>query len=115
MQIAIVYDSSWGHTAKQAQSVAAGVRRVTDADARLIAVSEGPVPWNALEASDAIAFGSPTCNGAPSARFKQFCEDSTKPAWTRRPTLASASQRPCAASARPGPSRIQFPHPGVSP
>jgi len=81
MQIAIVYDSTWGHTARQAQCVAAGVRRVTGAEARLIAVSEGPMPWEALEASDAIIFGSPTYNGAPSARFKQFCEDSTKPAW----------------------------------
>jgi multimeric flavodoxin WrbA len=81
MLISIVYDSTWGHTARQAHSVADGVRRVSGAQARLIAVSDGPTPWDALEASDAIVFGSPTYNGAPSARFKQFCEDSTKPAW----------------------------------
>ncbi|MEO5796907.1 MAG: flavodoxin family protein [Rhodoferax sp.] len=81
MLIAIVYDSGWGHTAKQARSVAEGVRRVSDAEAQLIAVSEGAIPWEVLEASDAIVFGSPTYNGAPSARFKQFCEDSTKLAW----------------------------------
>jgi multimeric flavodoxin WrbA len=81
MLISIVYDSGWGHTARQAESVADGARRVADAEVRLIAVSEAPIPWDVLEASDAIVFGSPTYNGAPSARFKQFCEDSTKPAW----------------------------------
>ncbi|MBV6886421.1 flavodoxin family protein [Xanthomonas campestris pv. spermacoces] len=81
MLISVVYDSGWGHTAKQAQSVAEGVGRVAGAEARLIAVSEGSIPWDVLEASDAIVFGSPTYNGSPSARFKQFCEDSTKPAW----------------------------------
>jgi multimeric flavodoxin WrbA len=82
MLIAIVYDSSWGHTAKQAHSVALGVGRVAGAEARLIAVSEAEMPWDVLESSDAIVFGSPTYNGSPSARFKKFCEDSTKPAWT---------------------------------
>jgi multimeric flavodoxin WrbA len=82
MLISIVYDSGWGHTARQAQSVAEGVRRVADAEARLIPVAEGAIPWDVLEASDAIVFGSPTYNGAPSARFKQFCEDSTKPVWS---------------------------------
>jgi len=81
MLIAIVYDSGWGHTAKQAQSVAEGVQRVSGAKVRLISVSEGSIPWEVLEKSDAIVFGSPTYNGSPSARFKQFCEDSTKPAW----------------------------------
>ena len=81
MLISIVYDSGYGHTAKQAQSVAQGVRRVDGAEARLIPVTEQPIPWDVLEASDAIIFGSPTYNGAPSARFKQFCEESTRPAW----------------------------------
>ncbi|MES2037670.1 MAG: flavodoxin family protein [Pseudomonadota bacterium] len=81
MLISIIYDSTWGHTARQALSVAEGVQRVTNAEARLIAVSEGPIPWDVLEASNAIIFGSPTYNGSPSARFKEFCEDSTKPAW----------------------------------
>ncbi|AXV81658.1 flavodoxin family protein [Ralstonia solanacearum] len=81
MQISIVYDSGYGHTAKQAQSVADGVSRVVGAEARLIPVSEGQIPWDVLENSDAIIFGSPTYNGAPSSRFKKFCEDSTKTAW----------------------------------
>jgi flavorubredoxin len=39
MQIAILYDSGFGHTAKQAQAVAEGVSRVAEARPRLIAVA----------------------------------------------------------------------------
>ena len=81
MLISIVHDSGWGHTARQARSVAEGARGVAGAEVQLIAVSEGAIPWDVLEASDAIVFGSPTYNGSPSARFKQFCEASTKPVW----------------------------------
>jgi len=81
MLISIVYDSGYGHTAKQAQAVAEGVGRVPGAQSRLIAVSDKALPWDALEASDAIVFGSPTYNGSISARLKQFMEDSTKKAW----------------------------------
>lgn len=81
MLISIVYDSGYGHTAKQAQSVAEGVRRVAGAEARLVALAEGAAPWEALAQSDAIIFGAPTYNGAPSARFKAFCEESTRLAW----------------------------------
>lgn len=81
MQVSIIYDSGYGHTAKQAQAVAEGVRRIPGADAKLIAIADGAIPWNTLEASDAIIFGSPTYNGLVTAKFKQFMEDSTKPAW----------------------------------
>ncbi len=81
MLISIVYDSGYGHTAKQAQAVAEGVRRVPDAEVKLIAVASGPIPWETLESSDAIVFGSPTYNGSLSARLKQFFEDSTQPVW----------------------------------
>lgn len=79
--ICVVYDSGYGHTAKQAQAVAEGVRQVPGAQVKLISVAEQPIPWVDLEASDAIIFGSPTYNGSISARFKQFMEDSTRPAW----------------------------------
>ncbi|MEA9585840.1 flavodoxin family protein [Xanthomonas sp. WHRI 10064A] len=79
--ICVVYDSGYGHTRRQAEAVAEGIRRVSGTEARLIAISDGPIPWPALAASDAIVFGAPTYNGAPSARFKQFCEDSTAVAW----------------------------------
>lgn len=81
MLISIVYDSGYGHTAKQAQAIADGVSKVTGAKSKLIAVADGPVPWETLEASDAILFGSPTYNGTISARLKQFFEDATKTAW----------------------------------
>ena len=81
MSISIVYDSGYGHTKKQAEAVAEGVRSVAGAEAKLIAVADGPLDWEALAASDAIIFGSPTYNGTVSARFKQFMELSTKSAW----------------------------------
>ncbi|AAO28301.1 flavodoxin family protein [Xylella fastidiosa subsp. fastidiosa] len=81
MLISIVYDSGYGHTARVAQAVAAGVQEMKGADVRLMAVADGSVDWEALERSDAIIFGSPTYNGLISAKFKQFFEDSTKKAW----------------------------------
>ncbi|BFG80856.1 flavodoxin family protein [Paraburkholderia terrae] len=81
MLISIVYDSGYGHTAKQAQAVADGVRRLPEADVRLFTVADAPIQWETLEASDAIIFGSPTYNGLVSARLKQFMEDSTRTAW----------------------------------
>ena len=81
MLISIIYDSGYGHTAKQAQAVAEGVSRVANAEAKLIAVADGQIPWETLANSDAIIFGSPTYNGTISAKFKQFMEDSSRPAW----------------------------------
>jgi NAD(P)H dehydrogenase (quinone) len=81
MLISIVYDSGFGHTAKLAQYVADGVRKVPGADVNLVAVASGNIPWEALEKSDAIIFGSPTYNGMLSAKLKQFFEDSTQVAW----------------------------------
>jgi NAD(P)H dehydrogenase (quinone) len=81
MLATIIYDSGYGHTEKQAQAVAEGVRRVPGAEAQLLAVSDGEIRWEALAASDAIIFGSPTYNGTISARLKKFMEDSTRPAW----------------------------------
>ena len=81
MLVSIIYDSGYGHTARLAQAVAEGVCRVAGAKAHLIAVADGAIPWETLEASDAIIFGSPTYNGLVTARFKQFMEDSTRTAW----------------------------------
>ncbi len=81
MQISIVYDSGYGHTARLAQAVAEGARGYPGAEIHLISVSDGDAPWEVLEASDAIIFGSPTYNGMFSAKLKQFFEDATKPVW----------------------------------
>lgn len=81
MQVAIIYDSSFGHTAKQARAVLEGAQQVEGTDVVLIAIADGAIPWETMAASDAIIFGSPTYNGTVSARFKQFIEDSTKIVW----------------------------------
>lgn len=81
MLISIVYDSGFGHTAKQAEAVASGARRMASTEVELVAVGVVPVDWDVLANSDAIVFGSPTYNGMLSARLKQFFEDSTKKAW----------------------------------
>jgi multimeric flavodoxin WrbA len=81
MLISIVYDSGYGHTAKQAEAVAEGARAVAGTQVQLIAIAEGAVSWESLETSEAIIFGSPTYSGSVSSRFKRFMEDSTKPAW----------------------------------
>jgi len=84
MLVCIVYDSGHGHTQKQAEAVAEGVRRAAGAEAQLIAVADGNIPWDRLAESDAIVFGPPTYNGTVSARLKKFMEDSTHPTWVRQ-------------------------------
>lgn len=81
MQIAIIYDSGFGHTARQAEAVGQGVKRVDGAEPKLIAVTDGAISWETLEVCDAIIFGSPTYNGSLSSRLKKFMEESTRPAW----------------------------------
>jgi NAD(P)H dehydrogenase (quinone) len=81
MRISIVYDSGYGHTARVAEVVADGAREIEGSQVALMAIADSKVDWASLEKSDAIIFGSPTYSGMVSARFKQFCEDSTKTAW----------------------------------
>ena len=77
-KIVVVYHSGYGHTVKQAEAVAKG------ANAELIAISaEGDITdaqWAALDAADAIIFGSPTYMGTVSWQFKKFA-DATSKAW----------------------------------
>jgi NAD(P)H dehydrogenase (quinone) len=80
MLISIVYDSGYGHTAKQARAIAEGVNRVAGCEAQLIPVSDA-IPWDSLASSAGIIFGSPTYNGSMSAKLKQFFEDANKPIW----------------------------------
>lgn len=81
MRVAVVYDSGYGHTKKQAEAVAGGAASVAGAEVEIVALADSAVDWAALEAADAIIFGSPTYNGTISARFKTFMEESTRPAW----------------------------------
>ncbi len=83
-KIAIVYHSGYGHTAKQAAAVAAGVNEVAGASAQLVALDDiAAVPWADLDAADGIIFGAPTYMGGPSAKFKEFADASSKAWFTR--------------------------------
>lgn len=80
--IAVVYHSGYGHTAEQAKAVLRGAQAAPGATATLIAVNaEGKIgdqDWAALDAADAILFGSPTYMGSASAQFKTFMDASSK-------------------------------------
>ncbi|NKJ06966.1 flavodoxin family protein [Rhizobium sp. SG741] len=74
----VVYHSGYGHTQRMAEAVAegaGGVLYAIDADGNLS--DDG---WAALDAADAIIFGSPTYMGGPSWQFKKFADTSSK-AW----------------------------------
>jgi len=77
-KVMVVFHSGYGHTHRLAQEVAAG------ADGELLAIdADGNLPeggWAALEAADAIIFGSPTYMGSVSWQFKRFADASSR-AW----------------------------------
>lgn len=77
--VAIAYHSGYGHTARQAEAVAAGVESVPGARAetRNIAMLDDRL-WATLAQADAVIFGSPTYMGSPSAVFQTFAEASSK-------------------------------------
>lgn len=80
--IAVVYHSGYGHTAKVADAVLAGARRVDDVTATPVVIdADGNIPeaaWSTLSQSDAIVFGSPTYMGSVSWQFKKFADASSK-------------------------------------
>lgn len=74
----VVYHSGHGHTQRMAEAVAegaGGTLYAIDADGNL-----SDEAWAALDAADAIIFGSPTYMGGPSWQFKKFADTSSK-AW----------------------------------
>jgi NAD(P)H dehydrogenase (quinone) len=76
-RIAVAYHSGYGHTAKQAEAVAAGASAVPGAVGELVPLDElTDEVWEKLAAADAIIFGAPTYMGSPSAVFKAFAEAS---------------------------------------
>jgi NAD(P)H dehydrogenase (quinone) len=83
VRIAIVYHSGYGHTARQAVAVAAGVALVRGAEALLLSVEETKTRWDDLTAAGAIIFGAPTYVGSVSAEFKAFQEASSHLVMTR--------------------------------
>jgi len=77
IQLAVVYHSGYGHTAKQAEAVRAGAASVPGASVTLVPVEKIEQHWGGLEAADAIVFGSPTDMGGVSAPFKAFMDASS--------------------------------------
>ncbi|MCJ2143497.1 flavodoxin family protein [Methylobacterium sp. E-066] len=77
MRIAIVFHTGYGHTGRQAEAVAEGVRLVDGADALLVPVAEVERSWAVLEAAPAIVFGAPTYVAGASAAFKTFQESTS--------------------------------------
>lgn len=77
-QIAIVYHSGYGHTARQAEAVKLGVEEVDGAEPLLMTVDEAQTRWNDLASAEAIIFGTPTYMGGVSARFKAFEEATSR-------------------------------------
>jgi NAD(P)H dehydrogenase (quinone) len=76
--VAIVYFSGYGHTAKQAEAVADGVRSA-GATARVYRLTDqGDLPdATTLEDvghANAIIYGSPTYMGGPAWQFKKFAD-----------------------------------------
>ncbi|WP_298724435.1 flavodoxin family protein [uncultured Ferrovibrio sp.] len=76
--VAVVYHSGYGHTERQAQAVAEGVRDVAGAKAVLIPVAEAVDRVEELNAADAIVFGSPTYMGSVSGPFKTWMDTTSK-------------------------------------
>jgi NAD(P)H dehydrogenase (quinone) len=82
-RIAIVYHSGYGHTARLAEAVKAGVKQIEGADALLLTVEEAQRRWDDLAAADAIIFGAPTYVASASAAFKAFQEASSHAVMTQ--------------------------------
>lgn len=82
-EIAIVFHSGYGHTAKQAHAVAEGARGVGGTTVTVHAIdAEGNLPEGAMDSlaqARAIIFGAPTYMGGPSWQFKKFADASSKP------------------------------------
>jgi multimeric flavodoxin WrbA len=80
-RIAVAYHSGYGHTAKQAEAVAAGAASVPGTTTDLVPLDELTEDvWQRLDTADAIVFGAPTYMGSPSSVFKKFAEESVR-AW----------------------------------
>jgi NAD(P)H dehydrogenase (quinone) len=75
--VAVVYHSGYGHTQKQAEAVAEGVS-AGGAEVLLVPVAEAEVQLDALNAADAIIFGSPTYMGSVSGPFKTWMDTTSK-------------------------------------
>ena len=70
-KVGVIHHSGYGHTSNQARGTVSGIDRDDD-------ISEAD--WQAVDASGAIIFGSPTYMGIASWQFKKFA-DATSRRW----------------------------------
>ncbi len=78
VEIVVAYHSGYGHTARQAEAVAAGAASVPGAACELVPVEDADDAWDDMERADAIIFGAPTYVAGPSAQFKAFEDASSR-------------------------------------
>lgn len=84
VRVAVAFHSGYGHTARQAEAVARGAASANGARSSLHDLTaDDDALWAALDAADAIVFGTPTYMGGPSAAFQGFAE-ATSPIWQER-------------------------------
>lgn len=74
VSVAIVFHSSYGHTARQAEAVRRGVEKVPGTSVLYLTSDEAQSRWDDLARADAIIFGAPTYMGSASAQFKTFMD-----------------------------------------
>jgi NAD(P)H dehydrogenase (quinone) len=78
VQVAIIYHSGYGHTAKVAEAIVDGVKQ-SEASVDLIRADEiKDADWDTLDKADAIIFGAPTYMGSVSGPFKVFMDATSK-------------------------------------
>ncbi|MFD1796032.1 flavodoxin family protein [Paracoccus aurantiacus] len=84
--IAIIYFSGYGHTAKLAEAVIQGVRDAGATPVEIRIPEDGVITdadWAAIEAADGLIYGSPTYMGNAAWQFKRFADASSK-LWMRQ-------------------------------
>ncbi|WBU61562.1 flavodoxin family protein [Paracoccus albus] len=84
--IAIIYYSGYGHTAKLAEAVIQGVRDKGATPFEIRIPDDGVIgdaDWAAIEAADGLIYGSPTYMGNVAWQFKRFADASSKP-WLKQ-------------------------------
>jgi NAD(P)H dehydrogenase (quinone) len=90
MNVAIVYHSVTGTTARLAEAVADGCHSVPEVTAALLRIEAADIEQgcyhnrtviNAIDRADAVIFGSPTFMGSVSAQFKAFADATAGEYW----------------------------------
>jgi NAD(P)H dehydrogenase (quinone) len=84
INVTIAYFSGYGHTLELANAVRDGVGSIPDTDCTMVNVAvPAEIDWEALDASDAIIFGTPTYMGTASGAFHTFVE-ATSARWMKQ-------------------------------